>query len=169
MANMIGFAGVGILSVTFLFAILSLSLPYWTFKDDPTQELHWGLWKYCLTISGGTKTCDELDLDTVPEDEARVIRAVRGTLFIGIIFTSFAVALAIVVLLVLKDKKILFFGAAGCAFVSGVFCMVAFAVYADEYSDNGDLHACFALDVIAWIGAWTAGGMFIAAKMFSKD
>ncbi|KAL4239326.1 hypothetical protein ACF0H5_000143 [Mactra antiquata] len=168
MANVIGLASVAVLSVTLVIAIISLSLPYWSYLDDTILDVHWGLWKQCI-IRNGEKTCVDTDLDTATEDQARVFRVARASMIIGIIFTCFADAIAIVALFVLKDKKVLLFGAAGCAFVSGVFCLVAFAVYADEFADVGDLHACFALDVIAWIGAWSAGGMFIAAKMLSKD
>lgn len=48
--------------------------------------------------------------------------------------------------------------------------MVAMAIFVDKLkSDDSDLHAGFALDVVSWIVAWIAGGLFVAAKFMEKN
>ena len=48
--------------------------------------------------------------------------------------------------------------------------MIAMAVYVDKVKTSGsDLHYGFALDVVAWLLAWAAGGIIIASKFMSKE
>jgi hypothetical protein len=47
--------------------------------------------------------------------------------------------------------------------------MIAMAVYADKCKLYGtNLDYGFALDIIAWLAAWVAGGIFIASKFLTK-
>jgi hypothetical protein len=60
-------------------------------------------------------------------------------------------------------------------FLSGIFLMTAFAIYFHEIKTDdsdgvsSDLGYGFALDILAWLAAWAAGGLFIAAKFLTKD
>jgi hypothetical protein len=53
--------------------------------------------------------------------------------------------------------------------------MIAMALYVakiktkDSDGMSSDLGYGFALDIIAWLAAWAAGGLFIAAKFLTKD
>lgn len=50
--------------------------------------------------------------------------------------------------------------------------MIGFAVFAGEIKplyETSNYGASFALDIVAWILAWVAGGLFIAAKMMAKE
>jgi hypothetical protein len=60
-------------------------------------------------------------------------------------------------------------------FLSGIFLMIAMALYVakiktkDSVGISSDLGYGFALDIIAWLAAWAAGGLFIAAKFLTKE
>jgi hypothetical protein len=56
---------------------------------------------------------------TVKDKDLKEYRSVRGTLFVGILLTTGAIITAILVLFVLKDKKILYFLAAGLDVAAG--------------------------------------------------
>jgi hypothetical protein len=54
--------------------------------------------------------------------------------------------------------------------LSGLFLMIAMAVFADKVKRSGsDFGYGFALDIVAWLAAWAAGGILIAAKFLNKE
>jgi hypothetical protein len=48
--------------------------------------------------------------------------------------------------------------------------MIAMAIYLDKVKTCGsDLDYGFVLDIIAWLTAWAAGGIFISSKFLTMD
>ncbi|XP_053380269.1 uncharacterized protein LOC128548808 [Mercenaria mercenaria] len=171
MANILGLVGVGVSGLALLFAILAMSLTYWeTANPGGVSDVTIGIWEYCVETNGN-KVCTTIDSDSVTDDEElRDYQGVRATVFLGIIFTTSAIVSAILVLFVLTTKNILYFVAAGIDVAAGLFLMIAMAVYAGGVAHDGyDLHACFALDIIAWLAAWVGGGFFVGAKLAEKQ
>lgn len=58
-------------------------------------------------------------------------------------------------------------------YISGLFLMAAFGIFADKIKgskifEKYNYGAGFALDIVAWISSWVAGGIFIVAKIKEK-
>ncbi|KAL4232134.1 hypothetical protein ACF0H5_009709 [Mactra antiquata] len=166
MANIIGIVGIVVTGVALLFAILACALPQW----NTTAGTKTGIWQFCNTV--GDTTCVDIDEDLIGEESYDKIKVMKAMTLLGIILTVPALVCGILVLFVMKDMKILFFVAGGIDILAGLFLMVAFAYYVDDiYVDSPvtSLGASFALDIVAWILAWVAGGLFIAAKFMDKE
>ncbi|XP_045175587.1 uncharacterized protein LOC123536454 [Mercenaria mercenaria] len=168
--NVLGLAGIGVSGLALIFGIVSFSSKYWEEANLSNVILNIGLWEYCLETSG-IKICTDVDTAELVSDEAMVkVNACRAMMFLGIFGTFGAIVSGVLVMFVMKSTKILYFAAGGVDIFSGVCFMIAMAVYAGEIkNDDSDLHAGFALAVVAWITAWIAGGIFIGAKIMDKD
>ncbi|XP_060594624.1 uncharacterized protein LOC132748976 [Ruditapes philippinarum] len=182
MANIVGLVGIGVSGVALLFAIVALASDKWetiTVKGL-TSEFKVGLWEMCTT-DGGTTTCvdfEDVDNSIVKEKHKTSADGCKAMIFLAIFTTTGAIVSAVLVMFVMKEQQILFFAAGGLNLASGLFLMIAMALYVDKiqllnfrdlegvfsYLDNG-----FYLDIGAWLAAWIAGGFFIAAKCLTKN
>ncbi|XP_060576063.1 uncharacterized protein LOC132733437 [Ruditapes philippinarum] len=115
----------------------------------------------------GKEICQ--DIKDGKKEMGKSIDACKAMLFLAIFATTGAIASAILLMVVMKDKQKLLFIAGGLDIASGFFLMIAMAVYADKCKLYGtNLDYGFALDIIAWLATWAAGGIFIASKFLTK-
>ncbi|XP_060560687.1 uncharacterized protein LOC132720546 isoform X2 [Ruditapes philippinarum] len=172
MANIVGFVGIGLSALVIALACASLSSKYWQTVElaGGVAKLNMGLWDYCLEVSG-TKTCTKIKDESSISDEAKDdANACKAMIFVAIFVTLAASITGGLVMFALKEKKILYFVAGGLDISAGIFFMIAMAIYVEKLkNDESDLHVGFALDVVSWILAWAAGGIFFGAKFMDKD
>jgi len=164
---MLGFIAIGIGGVSLLLNIVGLAIPNWLYKSVGDNTIKLGLWRGCFPTGLGT-VCDSYTTDAISDS----LKGVRALELLGMLLLIAALVCAALKLFVLKTQAMLPKVAGACAVVAGAFMIIGCVVYAVKTKDeltkglpfSLDLHAGFALCIVAGIGSIVAAVLFFMIK-----
>ncbi|KAL3891559.1 hypothetical protein ACJMK2_003817 [Sinanodonta woodiana] len=158
MEGIINYVALGCLALTLILDIVALALPSWL----TIQNVSFGLWKYCILLPTGEDKCDEYIVLQA------YLKATRALIILGLLLMAAAIAMAVLKIFVMKDKKFLFLGASASAISAGGLTLIGTIVYGvkaeEDYTKDAVLDAGFRLAVVAGVIPIVAGILFIIGR-----
>nr|XP_034336550.1 uncharacterized protein LOC105346258 [Crassostrea gigas] len=151
----------------FIFQLIGLASPYWTFAESEGYKGYLGLWKFCI-YSKVLDTSKCTDWPLIPD----WLEAVRATSILGSLLVLAAIVMLILRMFVMQDRNPVLFAAIGTTFVGAISILISIAVYAskgDELSKedaviqgaSADYHFAFAFCILAMLAALGAGAIMM--------
>lgn len=171
--NMSPLVGIGLAVASLVINIIGLAIPYWLYSSQSvailtvtiTSKTYQGLWSLCVSESGygqSSSTCVSIP-DALLDDAYKATRAME---ILGMLVILAAVVCVLLKQFHMKDQALLPKIGAICAFVAGILMIIGTIIFATrDYVNSSDLHAGFALCIIAGIIGIVAGVViFLGSK-----
>ncbi|XP_053391518.1 uncharacterized protein LOC128554286 isoform X1 [Mercenaria mercenaria] len=174
---MLPLIGLGLAAASLLINIIGLAIPYWLYNSGTskifgrkvTAKAYQGLWSRCVSVSGGgqsSSSCTSLSNEYL--DDA--YKATRAMEILGMLLILVALVVVLLKQFVMKDKAFLPKIGAGCAIFAGILMIIGTIIFATmDGIESSNLHAGFALCIIAGVKGIAAGVVMFLASGSSND
>ncbi|KAL3891546.1 hypothetical protein ACJMK2_003805 [Sinanodonta woodiana] len=153
MEGIINYVALGCSALALILDFVALALPSWSTIHNASL----GLWKVCREDK-----CDEYIVLQA------YLKATRALIILGLLLMAAAIAMAVLKIFVMKDKKFLFLGASASAISAGGLTLIGTIVYGvkaeEDYTKDAVLDAGFRLAVVAGVIPIVAGILFIIGR-----